>query len=556
MADAGFFKGTSAEQDSRFANKQKKLLKQMKFPDNIDVKIDMLKINLDVIKPWITKRLQELLGIEDDVVIEFVFNQLEDKNPDPKMMQINLTGFLSGSKARLFIGELWKFLASAQTSPDGIPAELVEMKKKELLKRQEEDDRLREIRKREEDSHRQEIKPNIEKLDSKLNGRNQMSTSRNENGNTGGYKSRAFYEDNRRRPIEKNRRERNDPEPKTRRPEKKSTRSVSKSSNSDDDHHHHRQEKPKSSSNRPPSHSRSPIKSSRKTEKHQQRSSSTSSIASNPIKKPPNRSSSNSSVDRSKKKTNNSSDKKSVTSKIKTVPVKEIVSSKSKKNKKPSKRTRSSSSSSVSRSNSNSSVVSSSTSSEIEAKKNKKSNRNRKSDHKSRKQSKSSSRRHHRSNDSKRKSHRDHPEKSKTKRSHRNESSKKKSSKSSEHEILQVTSPKKPRLESQIKVQTPPPPPPSDDHKAEPQVVPIKSNRIERIVVLEESRTDRISSISTRVSITTTQDDHPKINNSSEDENEIDLRERLLREKAIKSMRNRQSSINNTTHDRIVYETQ
>jgi serine/arginine repetitive matrix protein 1 len=39
----------------------------------------MLKVNLDVIKPWITRRLEELLGLEDDVVIEFVFNQLEDK---------------------------------------------------------------------------------------------------------------------------------------------------------------------------------------------------------------------------------------------------------------------------------------------------------------------------------------------------------------------------------------------------------------------------------------------------------------------------------------------
>jgi len=47
-------------------------------------------------------------------------------------MQINLTGFLGGSKARLFIGELWNLLANAQLSPDGIPAELVEMKKKEL----------------------------------------------------------------------------------------------------------------------------------------------------------------------------------------------------------------------------------------------------------------------------------------------------------------------------------------------------------------------------------------------------------------------------------------
>ncbi len=57
-------------------------------------------------------------------------------------------------------------------------------------------------------------------------------------------------------------------------------------------------------------------------------------------------------------------------------------------------------------------------------------------------------------------------------------------------------------------------------------------------------------------------DEHPATNNSSEDENEIDLRERLLREKAIKSMRHRQLSTNNndintkTTTDRIVYKTQ
>ena len=114
----------------------------------------MQKVKLDIIKPWITHRLEELLGLEDDVVIEFVFNQLEDKvyihffsastwcthlsfkqNLDPKMMQINLTGFLGGSKARSFIGELWNLLASAQASPDGIPAELVEMKKKHLQKR-------------------------------------------------------------------------------------------------------------------------------------------------------------------------------------------------------------------------------------------------------------------------------------------------------------------------------------------------------------------------------------------------------------------------------------
>ena len=35
----------------------------------------------------------------------------------------------------MFVGELWSLLASAQASSDGIPAELVELKKKELQKR-------------------------------------------------------------------------------------------------------------------------------------------------------------------------------------------------------------------------------------------------------------------------------------------------------------------------------------------------------------------------------------------------------------------------------------
>ena len=37
----------------------------------------MEKVSLDTIKPWITQRINELLGFEDDVVIEFVFNMLE-----------------------------------------------------------------------------------------------------------------------------------------------------------------------------------------------------------------------------------------------------------------------------------------------------------------------------------------------------------------------------------------------------------------------------------------------------------------------------------------------
>lgn len=41
--------------------------------------VDMTKINLETLKPWVTKKITTILGMEDDVVIEFVFNQLEEK---------------------------------------------------------------------------------------------------------------------------------------------------------------------------------------------------------------------------------------------------------------------------------------------------------------------------------------------------------------------------------------------------------------------------------------------------------------------------------------------
>uniref|UniRef100_A0A3Q2P3K9 Serine/arginine repetitive matrix protein 1 n=1 Tax=Fundulus heteroclitus TaxID=8078 RepID=A0A3Q2P3K9_FUNHE len=134
--DAGFFRGTSAEQDNRFSNKHKKLLKQLKFAECLDKKVDMTKVNLEVIKPWITQRVTEILGFEDDVVIEFIFNQLEEKHPDSKMMQINLTGFLNGKNAREFMRDLWPLLLSAQDNIAGIPSAFLEQKKEEIRQRQ------------------------------------------------------------------------------------------------------------------------------------------------------------------------------------------------------------------------------------------------------------------------------------------------------------------------------------------------------------------------------------------------------------------------------------
>ena len=56
--------------------------------------------------------------------------------PDPREMQINLTGFLNPKNARVFIQELWELLCSAQDNVGGIPSVFLEQKKEEIKRRQ------------------------------------------------------------------------------------------------------------------------------------------------------------------------------------------------------------------------------------------------------------------------------------------------------------------------------------------------------------------------------------------------------------------------------------
>ncbi|KAF8342866.1 PWI domain-containing protein [Cantharellus anzutake] len=141
--DAGFFKGTSLEQDRRFSDKESRLLKSMKFDPVFEQRVDMRKVNLGVMRPWITKKVVDLVGFEDEVVVEYAMELLEDKSnptPDPKVMQINLTGFLE-QKTPAFMKALWELLLSAQESIGGVPAQFVNEKKAELRQQQERDAR-------------------------------------------------------------------------------------------------------------------------------------------------------------------------------------------------------------------------------------------------------------------------------------------------------------------------------------------------------------------------------------------------------------------------------
>ncbi|KDD75666.1 hypothetical protein H632_c561p1 [Helicosporidium sp. ATCC 50920] len=126
------FRGVSAEQDGRFKDKERKLMASMRFPREFDTKVNLVAVNWTVMKPWIATRVTELLGIEDDVLIEYIYAQLEGKQTiNPRQLQINLTGFLEQNAAS-FCKELWSLLMSAESNGTGIPQRFLDEKAEEV----------------------------------------------------------------------------------------------------------------------------------------------------------------------------------------------------------------------------------------------------------------------------------------------------------------------------------------------------------------------------------------------------------------------------------------
>ncbi|CAL1361261.1 unnamed protein product [Linum trigynum] len=146
----GFFRGTSAEQDTRFSNKQAKLMKSQKFAPELEHLVDMTKVKMDVMKPWIANRVTELLGFEDEVLINFIYGLLDTKAVNGKAVQIQLTGFMEKNTGK-FMKELWSLLISAQKNASGVPQQLLDAKEEETRQKQAERDRITaEIQKKKE----------------------------------------------------------------------------------------------------------------------------------------------------------------------------------------------------------------------------------------------------------------------------------------------------------------------------------------------------------------------------------------------------------------------
>lgn len=152
MSCQGFYRGTSHDQVPFFVNKEKKMIENRKWPAEFEKEVDISKVNMPVISNWITKRITELLGFEDDIVIDYCRQQLlsqpsveggVQEKICPKKLQINLTGFLAKNSSA-FVKDLWSLLLSAQENESGIPQQFLEEHKSTLSVKQEEAQRLKE----------------------------------------------------------------------------------------------------------------------------------------------------------------------------------------------------------------------------------------------------------------------------------------------------------------------------------------------------------------------------------------------------------------------------
>lgn len=116
----------------------KKKSKTAKYPPELDRRVDLRLVKFDVMKPWITDRVTELLGVEDEVLVAMIFNFLE-------MDQVHSSGAAIHSQLLTFLDvntdafmvELWELLVSATQNASGIPQKFIDEKAAELKRQKE-----------------------------------------------------------------------------------------------------------------------------------------------------------------------------------------------------------------------------------------------------------------------------------------------------------------------------------------------------------------------------------------------------------------------------------
>ncbi|SIO73885.1 PWI domain-containing protein C825.05c [Babesia microti strain RI] len=141
---ARYIRGGGTEGKPYLAVQEKELLETNKWSSVFKKQVYLSKVRIDVLRPWINKRINELMGIEDEILVEYIMTQLKEalqnestkdlseiKLLDPKLLVVNITGFMA-KKAQPFVAELWEHMLSAQETEHGVPTGFIQDKKQEI----------------------------------------------------------------------------------------------------------------------------------------------------------------------------------------------------------------------------------------------------------------------------------------------------------------------------------------------------------------------------------------------------------------------------------------
>ncbi|KAF1782217.1 PWI domain [Phytophthora cactorum] len=124
-------RGTSASQDGRYLAQEKKLLATMTFPKCFEQRVDMRKVQREVINQWITEQITQLLGFEDDIVVSMALTYWSSRIP--------------GEAGGRLHGGIVAIAAQCTEQSHGIPSAILDKKKQELQSIAQEKDKLKKV---------------------------------------------------------------------------------------------------------------------------------------------------------------------------------------------------------------------------------------------------------------------------------------------------------------------------------------------------------------------------------------------------------------------------
>lgn len=127
------FKVNQVDQDF-LDGKLRKDSKSKKFPKVFKIKVDISKVNMKVMKNWITAELDKILK-DDDIVVDYLYELLVAENePNIKQIHLQMIDFLGEEESLTFCKKLWELLIGGSQDEGGIAKELIEEKRKEIVK--------------------------------------------------------------------------------------------------------------------------------------------------------------------------------------------------------------------------------------------------------------------------------------------------------------------------------------------------------------------------------------------------------------------------------------